>query len=80
MAEQQQRGARKGASRALDGALAIYMGVCLLAMIWPGYAWFGGRIEPYVLGLPFSFAWMIGWLLASFLGMVVYHSLRSRAS
>jgi hypothetical protein len=41
---------------------------------WPGYAWLGNRIEPYVLGLPFSLAWIIGWVLLSLAALVLYHS------
>jgi hypothetical protein len=54
---------------------ACYLGVCALALVWPGYALIGDRIEPFVFGLPFTFAWTVGWLLASFLGVCVYHRL-----
>lgn len=56
-------------------AFACYLGVCALALVWPGYALVGDRIEPFVLGLPFAFAWTVGWVLASFLGLLVYHRL-----
>ena len=56
-------------------AFAAYLGVCALALVWPGYALVGERIEPYVFGLPFTFAWTVGWLLASFTGLCVYHRL-----
>ena len=36
--------------------------------------WLGNRIEPYVLGLPFSLAWVVGWVLLSFVALVAYHS------
>jgi len=39
-----------------------------LALIWPVYSW-ADAIEPYVLGLPFSLAWVVGWLLAVFVAM-----------
>ncbi len=52
---------------------AIYAVVCLAALTWPGYAWFGNRIEPFVLGLPFSFAWIIGWVLLTLVVLSVYH-------
>lgn len=32
-----------------------------LALVWPVYP-LVPAIEPYVLGLPFSFAWVVGWL------------------
>jgi hypothetical protein len=47
-------------------------------MTWPGYALFGNSIEPYVLGLPFSFVWVIGWVLATFAVMVIYHNTGDR--
>jgi len=57
--------------RSLFGLLVL----CVLgAMTWPGYAWFGARVEPYVLGLPFSLAWVVGWLLLAFGGLVAFHA------
>ena len=53
--------------------LALFCVVFLLAVCWPGYAWAGVRIEPYVLGLPFSFAWVVGWLLTAFVVIAIYH-------
>lgn len=32
-----------------------------LALVWPVYPLFGG-VRPLVLGLPLSFAWVVGWL------------------
>ena len=46
----------------------------LLALIWPVYARFGNSIEPYVLGLPHSLAWVVGWVLATFFVLVAYHA------
>ena len=51
----------------------IYVVCCAGAMTWPGYAWFGNRITPYVLGLPFSLAWVVGWVLLTFVVLTVYH-------
>ena len=45
-----------------------------MAMTWPVYAKFGNSIEPYVLGIPFSFAWVVGWVLATFVVLVIYHN------
>ena len=56
-----------------DRILAVHMSVCLLAQIWPGYMWFGGRIEPYIVGLPFSLAWTVGWIVVTFGGLLAYH-------
>jgi len=43
-----------------------------LALIWPIYP-FAGSIRPYVLGLPFSFAWVVGWLLVMFAALVLLY-------
>jgi hypothetical protein len=53
--------------------LAVYVLVCLLALTWPGAQWAGSRIEPFVLGLPFSLAWYGGWSVATFLVLALYH-------
>jgi len=43
-----------------------------LALIWPVYP-FAGGIRPYVLGLPFSFAWVVGWLVVMFVALVLLY-------
>lgn len=53
--------------------LAGYALVCLLALVWPGYALVGNRQTPYVLGLPLSFAWNVGWVSVTFVVLVAYH-------
>jgi hypothetical protein len=55
--------------------LGSYLVVCLLALTWPGAAW-AARVEPRVLGLPFAFAWQIGWILATCVAMGAYHWVR----
>ncbi len=56
----------------------IYVVLCLGAMTWPGYARLGNAIEPYVLGLPLSLAWVLGWVLATFAVLVLYHATGGR--
>ncbi len=60
------------------GLFAVYLITCAGALTWPGYAWLGNRIEPFVLGLPFAFAWNIGWVLLTFLVLLAYHLVRGR--
>ena len=48
-------------ARVLTGT---WFSVMLVAVIWPG-AVPAARIEPLVLGLPFSFAWPALWVAAS---------------
>lgn len=40
--------------------------VIWFAVLWPGYAWFGSSATPLVLGIPFSFFWIILWVLLGF--------------
>lgn len=53
--------------------LASYFALCAAALVWPGYQLFGNSIEPYVLGLPLSFAWNVGWVLLTFFVLLGYH-------
>lgn len=55
-------------------AFALYCATCLGAVTWPGYAWLGNRIEPYVVGLPLSLAWNVGWVMLTFVVLVAYHA------
>lgn len=59
--------------------LGAYVAICLLCLIWPVYAQVGAHIEPFVLGLPFSFAWVVGWCITTFLVMWAYHIADERA-
>ena len=48
----------------LKTARALTVAYLVLAMIfvtWPGFLPFA-RIEPFILGLPFSMAWIAGWV------------------
>ena len=54
--------------------LGVYSVSCLLAMTWPAYDRFGNSIEPYVLGLPYSLAWVVGWVLMTFVALIAYHA------
>ncbi len=43
---------------------AIYFGLALFFVTWPGLVPFA-RIEPFILGLPFSMAWIAAWIAGS---------------
>jgi len=48
--------------------------VCVLvvtaaALVWPVYPFFASSPRPLVLGLPFSFAWVILWLTVIFIAL-----------
>lgn len=61
-----------------NALFALYLLACLGAMTWPGYAMFGNSIEPYVLGLPFSFVWVVSWVVGTFIVLVLYHNTGER--
>ena len=54
-------------------ALATYFVICAAALIYPGYALLGNRLEPSILGLPLSFAYNIGWVVVTFIVLASYH-------
>ncbi len=51
---------------------ALFCVICLAALIWPGYLYLGNRIEPLILGLPFSLVWVVGWAIANFIALLAY--------
>ncbi len=59
-------------------SFAAYVVVCLVGLVWPGYAWWGARFEPVVLGIPFSLTWVIGWVALTFLALLAYDLTRPR--
>ena len=57
------------------GPLLAFLAVTVvsgLALVWPVYP-FASSIRPYVLGLPFSFAWVVGWLVVMFVALVLLY-------
>lgn len=50
-----------------------------LSLIWPVYPMVSG-IHPYVLGLPFSLAWVVGWLLVVFAALVLLYRSEERSN
>jgi hypothetical protein len=57
---------------------AVFFILFVLAVTWPGMVPFN-RIEPLVLGLPFSMFWIALWVFCSFLVLVVVDRVESRA-
>lgn len=65
-------GLRDGARR---GPLLAFLAVTVtagLALVWPVYPLAGG-LRPYVLELPFSFAWVVSWLVVMFVALVFFY-------
>ena len=65
-------------SRGLHAAIALFYTVLFFAVMWPIYPRFA-TIEPRVLGMPFSLAYVVGALLLSFfvlLGLFLWEESR----
>ena len=52
--------------RWVRGGTVLFFILFVVAVTWPGMVPFN-RIEPYILGLPFSMAWIAFWVVLSFL-------------
>lgn len=57
-----------GERRVYLGATAVLV-VVFCALVWPVYPRFAG-IRPLVLGVPLSLAWVVAWLLVSFMTLL----------
>ncbi len=53
--------------------------LALMAETWPGYL-VGDRLEPYVFGLPFDFAWLVLWIAVVFVALVLTFRADMRAA
>jgi polyferredoxin len=71
---------RRGSDhRARTLAFVSVVLVAGLALLWPVYP-LVPSIEPYVLGLPFSFAWVVGWLVVVFGALVLLYRAEEQSS
>ena len=68
-----------GRRRAPHVAFALYCALALAALIWPVYAWAGAKIEPRILGLPFSMGWVVLWIVLTFGVLIAYETLGERS-
>jgi hypothetical protein len=50
--------------RSARSAAGAYFVLMLVAVTWPGVLPFA-RVEPFILGLPFSMAWLAAWIAGS---------------
>lgn len=51
--------------RRFQTVFIVVMGLAFLPTIFPVFA-VANRVEPFVLGLPFSFFWVVAWILVVF--------------
>jgi hypothetical protein len=54
----------------------LYFAAATAALVWPLYPWLGNRIEPRVLGLPFSLVWILAIIASNFCVLVLLYRLR----
>lgn len=54
----------------------LYFALATATLVWPIYPRFGNRIEPRVLGLPWSLVWVLGVIACNFAVLVVLFRLR----
>lgn len=50
----------------------VVMGLAFLPTIFPVFA-VANRVEPFVFGLPFSFFWVVAWILLVFSLLLVMY-------
>lgn len=65
-------GLRNKTRRSSLRAFLIVTVISGLALIWPLYP-LAADIRPYILGLPLSFAWTVGWLAVMFVALVLLY-------
>jgi hypothetical protein len=75
--ESLERGGDLKISTVRRGVIVFFV-LFVMAVVWPGMLPFN-RIQPLVLGLPFSMAWIGGWVILSFLVLSLLDRIESRA-
>lgn len=63
--------------RAARGLTGVYFTLMTVFVTWPGLLPFA-RVEPLVLGLPFSMAWIAGWIAGSVVVLYLLDRVESR--
>ncbi len=56
----------------LHVAFGAYCVAAFAALTWPVYPALGNRVRPLICGLPFSLAWIVGWIVATFVVLIAY--------
>jgi len=55
-------------------AYAVFVVMCLSALIWPVFDLVAARSPVLVFGLPFSLVWNVGWVVLSFFALLAFHA------
>ncbi|MCG8469478.1 MAG: hypothetical protein MJB57_14940 [Gemmatimonadetes bacterium] len=69
----------RGRGRGVYVAVALYYIALFVALIWPVYGRFA-TIEPRILSMPFSLAYVVIALLLSFVGLLALYLWEARSS
>lgn len=59
--------------RGLGVALAAFVAICVCSLGWPLFPVAAAAFPARVFGIPFALAWSIFWMLATFVGVGLYH-------
>ena len=60
-----------GGRRTATPAFVVFVILITLVMIFPIYG-LGNRVEPFVLGMPFSMIWVVFWIVVEFFGVIAF--------
>ena len=71
MAESENTRDDREGRRGITPAFVGFIIVITLVMIFPIYG-FGNRVEPSVLGMPFSMFWVVFWIVIEFFGVIAF--------
>lgn len=63
-------------SKFVQGMCVLYFALATACLVWPIYPWLGNRIEPRVMGLPFSLVWILAIISSNFVVLLVLYRLR----
>jgi len=63
--------------RRVYSIFSVFFIICVLAVIFPFYA-VANRVTPYIMGMPFSMAWIVIWIILLFIGLVLLYAWESR--
>lgn len=56
----------------------VFAVVVFLMQVFPLYA-IGNRVEPIVLGMPFSMFWIALWIFIQFIGLLIFYQISKSA-
>ncbi len=49
----------------------VFMLLILSMMVFPMFS-IGNKVEPFIIGMPFSIIWVLFWIIVQFIGLLVF--------